>query len=199
MRALAHEFAVREAPAFPLTCMCVIWTSWHQRCTMGAAKKLLRKASRCSAAHSLQWTRPWFLLIIVTAPPGLGLQGSMELLLRRPADGRNARTASWLDPRAEQNWWSWQERLEDVGQPKLRLFSASSRQHAPVLRLLCCGRGLNRLGGSGGSLLEQRSNGGGDGPIPTSSEVLCDQQHARLHVSVVVLWTDFVSFLLLKN
>ena len=37
LRALAREFAVREAPAFPLTRMCVIWTSWHQRCTMGAA------------------------------------------------------------------------------------------------------------------------------------------------------------------
>ena len=98
----------------------------------------------------LQWTRPWFLLIIVTALPGLGLRGSMELLLRRPADGRNAHTASWLDPGAEQNWWSWQERLEDVGPPKLRLFSASSRQHAPVLRVLFCGRGLNKLGGSRG-------------------------------------------------
>ena len=32
------------------------------------------------------------------------------------------------------------------------------------------------------SLLEQRSNGGGDGPIPSLSEVLSDQQHARLHV-----------------
>ena len=29
----------------------------------------------------------------MTALPGLGLRGSMELLLRRPADGRNAQTA----------------------------------------------------------------------------------------------------------
>ena len=53
---------------------------------------------------------------------------------------RKERTYRELVPRSRAKLVSWQERLEDVGPPKLRLFSASSRQHAPVLRLLCCGR-----------------------------------------------------------
>ena len=49
------------------------------------------------------------------------------------------------------------------------------------------------------SLLEQRSNGGGDGPIPLSTEVLSDHQHARLHAGAVAWkfccrFDRFVSF-----
>ena len=65
-------------------------------------------------------------------------------------DGVALRTARRRKEQAERSWWCWQERLEDVGQLRLRLSFASSPQHTPVLRLRCCARGQNRLGGFGG-------------------------------------------------
>ena len=137
LRALAHEFAVREAPAFPVTCMCVIWTFWHQRCTMGAAWKLLRKASRCSAAQSLQWTRPWFLLIIVTARAraakvdGIALQAARRRKERTYRELVGPRSRAKLVVLAGEVGGRWSAETSTF----LRLLAATrARSETPVLR-----------------------------------------------------------------
>ena len=93
-------------------------------------------------------------LVVLAGEVGGCWSAETSTFLRLLAAARARSETPVLRKRAEQAWWlRWSTMLACTA---ARAFAAS--------------------------LLEQRSNGGGDGPIPSMSEVLSDQRHARLHV-----------------